>query len=618
MRASNDKSAPLAAQLRADSIRATTAAGSGHPTSSLSAADLMAVLLESHLRADWRRPRRLADDRLIFSKGHAAPLLYAMAKAGGAISDDELLSLRKFGSRIEGHPAPSLPVVDVATGSLGQGLAAAVGIALGARLLGSELRCWVLLGDSEMAEGSVYEAMELAGHYGLARVVAIVDMNRLGQRGPTMLQWDGQRYAERARAFGWNALVIDGHDRGAIDRAYSDAEASDRPVCIIARTKKGAGVSFLEDKEGWHGKALSKEEAARALAELGNPRCDLGIEMPGPGPAPAARGVVRGAYEPPRYELGSRVATREAFGDALRALGASREDVVALDGEVSNSTYSERFGKAYPDRFFEMYIAEQQLVSAAVGMQVLGLVPCASTFAAFLTRAHDQVRMAAVSRARLCLVGSHAGVSIGEDGPSQMALEDLAMMRAVGGSTVLYPSCATTVADLVRQTADLDGISYMRVTREKTPVLYGSAERFPIGGSKVVRRSDSDVAAILAAGITLHEALRAHDLLAARGIPVRVVDLYSVKPIDAATVEACARECGGRLVVVEDHWPEGGLADAVSQVFAGRAAPAITRLAVRGMPGSGTPRQLLDAAGIGADAIVGAVTDAAPERRPGA
>jgi transketolase len=478
---------------------------------------------------------------------------------------------------------------------------------MGARLLGRELRCWVLLGDSEMAEGSVYEALEVAGYYGLARIVAIVDMNRLGQRGPTMLGWDSERYAQRARAFGWNALVIDGHDRDAIDRAYTDAEASDRPVCIVARTKKGAGVSFLEDREGWHGKALSKDEAARALAELGNPAGNLRVEMAGPNPGPAARTAPARKYEPPRYEVGSRVATREAFGDALRALGDERTDVVALDGEVSNSTYSERFGKAHPDRFFEIFIAEQQLVSAAVGMQVLGLVPYASTFAAFLTRAHDQLRMAAVSRARLCLAGSHAGVSIGEDGPSQMALEDLAMLRALAGSTVLYPSCATTAVDLTHQMAGREGISYLRLTREKTPVLYGPGERFPIGGSKILRRSDADEAAVLAAGITLHEALRAHDLLAARGVLVRVVDLYSVKPIDAVTVEACARECSGRLVVVEDHRPEGGMGDAVAEVFSGRPAPAIARLAVRDLPGSGTPRELLDAAGIGADAIVAAV-----------
>jgi transketolase len=602
----NDRWAALATQLRADSIRATTAAGSGHPTSCLSAADLMGVLLDGHLRADWRRPSRLEDDRLVFSKGHAAPLLYAMAKAAGAISDEELLSLRKLGSRLEGHPTPVLPFVDVATGSLGQGLPAAVGIALAARLLGRELRCWVLLGDSEMAEGSVYEAMELSGHYGLARIVAILDMNRLGQRGPTMLEWNGEAYAARARAFGWNAMVIDGHDRAAIDRAYSDAEASDRPVLVVARTRKGGGVSFLEDREGWHGKALSRDEAARALAELGDPRSDLHVEMAGARPTPSTPARPVTPASPPRWAVGARVATREAFGDGLRALGDERADVVALDGEVGNSTYSDRFAKAHPERFFEMYIAEQQLVSAAVGLQALGLVPFASTFAAFLTRAHDQLRMAAISRARLCVVGSHAGVSIGEDGPSQMALEDLAMMRAIAGSTVLYPSCATTAAELTRQLADREGISYLRTTREKTPVLYGPGERFPIGGSKVLRRSDSDVAAILAAGITLHEALRAHDLLAAEGVHVRVVDLYSLKPIDGPTVDDCARDCG-RLVVVEDHFPEGGIAGAVAEVFAGRPAPAIIRLAVRALPGSGTPRELLDAAGIGAEAIAAAV-----------
>lgn len=618
MNVSNDRWAALATQLRADSIRATTAAGSGHPTSCLSAADLMGVLLDGHLRADWRSPARLDDDRLVFSKGHAAPLLYAMAKAAGAISDEELLSLRKLGSRLEGHPVPTLPFVDVATGSLGQGLPAAVGIALAARLLGRELRCWVLLGDSELAEGSVYEALEVAGHYGLARLVAILDMNRLGQRGPTMLQWDGDAYAARARAFGWNALLVDGHDRAAIDRAYGDAENSDRPVLVVARTRKGAGVSFLSDREGWHGKALSREEAARALAELGDAPADLRVEMAGPRPAAAPAPRAAATATPPRYDVGARVATREAFGDALRALGDERPDVVALDGEVANSTYLERFGKAHPDRFFELYIAEQQLVSAALGMQVLGLVPFAATFAAFLARAHDQLRMAAISRAHLRLAGSHAGVSIGEDGPSQMALEDLAMTRAIAGSTVLYPSCATTAADLTRQMADRAGITYLRTTREKTPVLYGPGERFPIGGSKVLRRTAGDVAAVLAAGITLHEALRAHDELAAEGLHVRVVDLYSVKPIDAATVEACARACAGRLVVVEDHLPEGGLADAVAEVFAGRPAPAITRLAVRALPGSGTPRELLDAAGIGASAIAAAVRRAVavPAERP--
>jgi transketolase len=606
----HDRWAELATQLRADSIRATTAAGSGHPTSCLSAADLMAVLLDGHLRADWRRTSRLDDDRLVLSKGHAAPLLYAMAKAAGALADEELLTLRKLGSRLEGHPRPVLPFVDVATGSLGQGLPAAVGMALASRLLGRELRFWVLLGDSEMAEGSVYEALELGGYEGLSRVVAIVDMNRLGQRGPTMLQWDGEGYAARARAFGWNALVIDGHDRVAIDRAYADAEGSDRPVLIVARTKKGAGVSFLEDREGWHGKALSPDEAARALAELGDPGTELQIEMAGPRTVSGLRAPEAQAVALPQYAVGSSVATREAFGAGLSALGDARADVVALDAEVGNSTDSERFKKAHPDRFFEVYIAEQQMISAAVGMQALGLVPFASTFAAFLSRAHDQLRMAALSAARLCLAGSHVGVSIGEDGPSQMALEDLAMMRAISGSTVLYPSCASTAAALVPQMAAREGISYLRTTRGKTAVLYPPGEPFAIGGSKVLRRSSGDVAAVLAAGITLHEALRAHALLAADGIAIRVVDLYSVKPIDAATVEACDRECQGRLIVVEDHFPEGGLGDAVSEVFQGRPAPAITRLAVRALPGSGTPRQLLDAAGIGADAIASAVRKA--------
>ena len=604
-----DRWVRLATQLRADSIRATTAAGSGHPTSSMSAADLVAVLLSDHFHYDWKDPRSLDNDRLILSKGHAAPVLYAMYKAAGALSDADLLSLRKLGSRIEGHPTPVLPYVEVATGSLGQGLAAAVGMALAARLTGRDIRCWVLLGDSEMAEGSVYEALELAGYYGLNQIVAIVDMNRLGQRGPTMVQWDGERYAARARAFGWSALLVDGHDREAVHRAYAEAESSPRPTCIVARTKKGAGVSFLEDKEGWHGKALSETESKRALAELGNPAGDLVVETKKPRRPSPPRPAKSGSFATPRYPVGTKVATREAFGDALAALGKARDDVVALDAEVSNSTFSEKLQQAEPDRFFEIYIAEQQLVSAAVGMQVFGLEPFAATFAAFFSRAYDQIRMAAISRANLCLVGSHAGVSIGEDGPSQMGLEDLAMMRAVYGSTVLYPSCANTAAELTREMASRPGIKYLRTTREKTPVLYGPEEGFPIGGSKILRQSQRDVAAILAAGITLHEALRAHELLDQIGVPVRVVDVYSVKPIDAATIETCARECH-HLIVVEDHWPQGGLADAVCEVFSGRSStPTITRLAVSGMPGSGTPQQQLEAAGISARHIF-AVVDA--------
>lgn len=615
-----DRWAALAAQLRADSIRCTTAAGSGHPSSSLSAADLAAVLLLDHLHADWTRPRALDNDRFVLSKGHASPLLYAMLKAGGAISDEELLTLRKLGSRIEGHPTPRLPWVDVATGSLGQGLPAAVGMALGARLQERDVRIWVLLGDSELAEGSVYEALELGGHLGLRQIIAVADVNRLGQRGPTMVQWDLETYAARARAFGWNAITVDGHDREALHRALTDAEASDRPVFVAARTRKGAGVSFLADKEGWHGRALPEAEAREALAELGNPPGDLRITLPPPRRAAPARAVPPSRrFQAPTYAVGAQVATREAFGDALRNLGAARPDVVALDGEVANSTYTDRFEKDHPDRFFEMYIAEQQLVSAAVGLQVFGLVPFAATFAAFLTRAADQVRMAAVSRASLCLSGSHAGVSIGEDGPSQMALEDLALFRAVHGSTVLYPSDAVCTAALVPLMAEGAGLRYLRTTRGKTPVLYGPEERFTLGGSKVLRRSDQDQVAILAAGITLHEALAAHEALARDGIRARVVDLYSVKPVDAVTLAACAEECKGRLVVVEDHWPEGGLADAVAEAFDGEPGPAIVRLAVRGMPASGTPEELLDQAGISARHIVEAVRRlVGADARPGA
>lgn len=603
----------LATQLRADSIRSTTTAGSGHPTSSMSAADLMAVLMADYLHYDFSDPHNVRNDRLIFSKGHAAPLLYSMYKAAGAITDDELLTLRKMGSRIEGHPVPEpngLPYVDVATGSLGQGLPAGVGMAFAGKMLDKlPMKVWVLLGDSEMAEGSNYEAFELAGHYGLNNLVAILDMNRLGQRGETMLGWQGDKYVERARAFGWHAILIDGHDVEAVNAAYAEAETSDLPVCIVAKTRKGEGVSFTANVEGYHGKAIPAADMPKALAELGNPDCKLVIAVQGYREGEPAPQVAAGKFVPPHYEIGTKVATREAYGDALKALGEAKPEIVALDGEVSNSTFADRFKKEFPDRFFESYIAEQQLVSAAVGVQVLGKVPFASTFAAFFARAYDQIRMAAISRANINLVGSHAGVSIGEDGPSQMALEDLAMFRCVNGSAVLYPSCATTTAHLLAQMATRKGINYMRTTREKTPVLYGPEESFPIGGSKTLRQSENDIAAVIAAGITLHESLKAYDLLLTEGIHIRVIDLYSVKPIDSATMQKAASECHGNLIVVEDHWPEGGLGDAVLEVFDGQseAHPTVTRIAVREIPGSGKPEELIDAAGISARHIVEAV-----------
>ena len=588
----------LGQQLRVDSVRASAAAGSGHPTSSLSAADLAAVLVAKHLRYRFDRPAHHTNDRLVFSKGHASPLLYSILKAAGAITDEELLSFRKSGSRMQGHPTPQIPWVDVATGSLGQGLPIAVGIALaGKRLDRLPYRVWVLCGDSEMAEGSMWEAFEHAGFSELDNLTAIVDVNRLGQRGETMRGWDTESYARRARAFEWHAIEIDGHDVEQIDRAYTEAAATKgKPTVIVARTLKGRGVSSVEDKDGFHGKAL--DEAAAAVEELGGiRRMSVEVRPPRRGRAPK---TVSEPFVAPTYPVGSSVATRRGYGDALAALGAARSNVVALDAEVSNSTYAETFAEAYPDRYFEMYIAEQLMVAAAVGMQVRGYVPFASSFAAFLTRAYDFIRMAAVSRADVKLVGSHAGVSIGQDGPSQMGLEDIAAFRAVYESTVLYPSDPNQAAKLVGEMVDQSGIVYMRTTRENTPVIYGADEQFAIGGSRLVRASDNDDVTIVAAGITLHEARIAADKLQAEGISARVIDLYSVKPIDAKTLMSAAAATGA-IVTVEDHWREGGIGDAVLDVFANQTVrPRVVKLAVKSMPGSGTPTEMLAAAGIDA------------------
>ncbi len=604
----------LAQQLRVDSIRSTTKAGSGHPSSSMSAADLMAVLLYEHFTYDFQNPKNPNNDHLIFSKGHAAPLLYAIYKATGGISDQEMMTLRQFGSRIEGHPVPILPYVDVATGSLGQGLPIGVGIGLAGKYLDKlPYRIWVVLGDSEMSEGSIYEALELGGHYKLNNLIGILDMNRLGQRGPTMLGWDGDAYAARARAFGWHAIEIDGHNLDQIAAAYQEAlQQTDQPTLIIARTIKGKGFPEIEDQLGWHGKALPQDAADRAIQGLGGVR-DIYVEVRKP---ETSQGPSRPAPQPvqlPRYTVGSGVATRNAYGDALKSLGAARADVVAVDGEVSNSTFAETFAHAYPDRFFEQYIAEQQMVSSAIGLGVRGYSCFASTFAAFFSRAYDFIRMAAISRANIKLCGSHAGVSIGQDGPSQMALEDLAMMRAVHNSIVLYPCDGNQTAHLVESMADFRGISYLRTTREKTPVIYGPDESFPIGGSKVLRQSANDKVTIVAAGITLPEALKAYDQLQSEGISVRVIDAYSVKPIDRKTLLDAAQATSGRIITVEDHWIEGGLGDAVLEAFSGVegswpsvALPRVVKLAVREMPGSGAPEELLDAAGITAKHIVAA------------
>ncbi len=571
----------LGQQLRVDAVRASAKAGSGHPTSSMSAADLAAVLLAAHLRYDFEQPKSPANDRLVFSKGHASPLVYGLFRAAGALSEDDLLSYRQFGSRLEGHPTPALPWVDVATGSLGQGLPIGVGMALAGKQLDRlPFRVWAICGDSEMAEGSMWEAIEHAAHYELDNLTAIVDVNRLGQRGETMHGWDLASYSNRLRAFGWHAIEIDGHDVEAIDAAYREAEAtSGRPTAIVAKTIKGKGYSKIEDAGGWHGKAVAEE----AVEELGGVR-NIRVDVPKP-PSGEAHRFELVAHDWPRYDVGGKVSTRKAYGEALAALGGERGDVVALDGEVSNSTYAEIFRDAHPERYFEMYIAEQQMVAAAVGMQVLGWKPFASTFAAFMSRAYDFVRMAAISRATLKLCGSHAGVSIGEDGPSQMALEDIAAFRALHGSTVLYPCDGNQTAKLVRAMADVDGISFLRTTRADTPVIYGADEEFEVGGSKVVRSSNDDDVTIVAAGITLHEALEAADTLAADGVNARVIDLYSVKPLDMTTLREAAEATGGRIVTVEDHWPEGGIGEAVLSAFADtHERPRVVKLAVRDMP----------------------------------
>src|ERR1700737_933109 len=537
----------LAQQLGVKGIRSSTAAGSGHPTSSMSAADLMAVLITRYFLYDWNDPKQPNNDHLIFSKGHASPLLYAIFKAVGVISDDELLTFRKFGSRLEGHPTPVLPWVDVATGSLGQGLPIAVGVALaGHKLDQLPYHVWTLTGDSELAEGSIWEGLDKAGYYGLSNFTAIFDINRLGQRGPTEYEWETDVYRDRVQAFGCRAIVIDGHDLEQIDQALRQARAATaKPTVVIARTVKGKGFSEIENKDGWH-------------------------------------------------------------GDALTALGA-RPTVVAMDGEVSNSTFAEEFAKAYPERFFEMFIAEQQLVATAVGMSVRHYIPFASTFAAFFSRAYDFIRMAAISQANIRLSGSHAGVEIGEDGPSQMALEDLAMMRAIHGSTVLYPSDATSTAHLVEAMADQPGISYIRTTRGAYPVLYDQGTKFPIGGSKVVRSDPNDRVTLIGAGVTVHNCLAAADELEAEGIKTRVIDLYSVKPVDKVTLQEAAALTRGRLVVVEDHYPEGGIGAAVMEALASDMdPPRIVHLAVRGLPGSGKPVELMDKAEISARHIVAA------------
>jgi transketolase len=610
----------VATRLRIESIRATTAAGSGHPSSAASAADLVAALFFAVMRVDPDDPRSPASDRFVLSKGHAAPLLYAAWAELGVVPRAALTTLRSLDSDLEGHPTPRLPFVDVATGSLGQGLSAGVGLALGARWLESDGRVFVLLGDGETAEGSVWEAAQMAGHERLSNLIAIVDVNGLGQSGPTMLDHDLSAYQRRFTAFGWSATIVDGHDLRQVVPALRRARQSRRrPTAILARTVKGQGIAGIAGQEGWHGKPLPAEAAERAIAAL---EAKLHHIPPPLVQRPRARPGARAQAQPlPEARRYADVATREAYGDALVRLGAGDPSVVALDGDVKNSTYAERFREAYPARFVEAYIAEQNMVGAATGLAAQGWIPFASSFACFLTRAADQLRMAAISRSNIKLCGSHAGVSIGEDGPSQMGLEDLALFRALPESVVLYPADGASTDACVLLAGRHRGLVYLRTTRMKTPAIYGPDDAFALGGLKVLRSGEHDALTIVAAGITLHEALAAHDQLAGHGIAVRVIDLYCVKPVDDQGLLEAARRTGNRLLVVEDHYPAGGLGDAVRDAVSG-AGVTVHHLAVREIPRSGPPLKLLERYGIGRAAIVTAVRELietpAPVEQPAA
>ncbi len=602
----------IATRLRIDSVVATTEAGTGHPSTCMSAAELVAALFFAEMRYDPADPDNQDNDRFVLSKGHGAPVLYAAWAEAGIIRREDLVTLRKFNSDLEGHPTPRLPWVDVATGSLGQGLCAGIGIALNARRIKSDYRTYVLMGDGETAEGSVWEAAQIAVADALDSLCAIVDVNGLGQSRATQLDHDMDAHAARWRGFGWHVIVLDGHDLHAILDALAQARAAKRrPTVLLARTVKGQGVSFIAGKQGWHGRAFKKgEEADAALNEL---RSQLvPEEEPTPKPQPPAS-VARPA--PKRasvgalpYKLGDLIATREAYGSAIARLGAGDDRIVALDADVGNSTFSEKFEKQFPDRFYENFIAEQSMLGSAMGLAARGAIPFPSTFAAFLTRAYDFIRMAAISNLNIKMAGSHAGVSIGEDGPSQMALEDLAMMRAEPNIAVLYPCDAVSTEKLIEEMAYRPGPAYMRTSRPKTPVIYGNDETFPIGGLKVLRRTDADVATVVGAGVTVFEALKAHDTLKAQGTPIRVIDLYSLQPVDAETLTQCARDTGGRLITVEDHYHAGGIGDAVAEAVAAGGFTVERRLCVHEIPRSGLPDELLDHYGISAQHIVAAVT----------
>ena len=591
-------------KLRIHSVRTTTKAGSGHPSTCLSAADIVSALFFHVMRYDPHDPTNPNNDRFVLSKGHAAPLLYAAYAEVGAIPVEKLDTLREIDSELEGHPTPRFKWSEVATGSLGQGLSIGVGMAFNGKLDKLDYQVYVMMGDGESAEGSVWEAAALASHYKLDNLIGIVDVNRMGQSQNTMYEFDIESYQKRFEAFGWHAIGIDGHNMSEILAALDEAKNTvDQPTVIVAKTLKGKGVSLIEDKDGWHGKPIPEEDMASALKELDKPVPDYEFKIECPPKSEVSLPTTSGEIEPPNYEIGEEVATRSGFGTGLAKLGDVNPLVVSLDGDTKNSTYAQDFMEAHPERYFECFIAEQNMVGAAVGLSSRGKIPFASTFAAFLTRAFDHIRMSAISAANIKYVGSHCGTSIGQDGPSQMGLEDIAMMRAIPNSVVVYPSDAVAAEKLVAEVAQHKGIAYIRTSRPKTPVLYPNDEEFKIGGSKVLRSSDNDAVTVVTAGVTIHEALKAYKILKEEGINIRIIDAYSVKPIDAETLKKAAAETNNTIICVEDHYYDGGLGDAVLSAV-GEDGVRVHKMAIKELPRSGQPEELMELYGISSECIV--------------
>uniref|UniRef100_A0A8I3Q4Y1 Transketolase n=5 Tax=Canis lupus familiaris TaxID=9615 RepID=A0A8I3Q4Y1_CANLF len=598
-------------RLRISSIQATTAAGSGHPTSCCSAAEIMAVLFFHTMRYKPQDPRNPHNDRFVLSKGHAAPILYAVWAEAGFLTEEELLNLRKITSDLDGHPVPKQAFTDVATGSLGQGLGAACGMAYTGKYFDkASYRVYCMMGDGELSEGSVWEAMAFASIYKLDNLIAILDINRLGQSDPTPLQHQVDVYQKRCESFGWHAVIVDGHSVEELCKAFG--QAKHQPTAIIAKTFKGRGIPGIEDKDGWHGKPLPKNMADQIVQEIYNQIQSQKkiLVTPPQEDAPSVNITNIRMPSPPSYKVGDKIATRKAYGQALAKLGRAHDRIIALDGDTKNSTFSEIFRKEHPDRFIECYIAEQNMVSVAVGCATRNrTVPFCSAFGAFFTRAFDQIRMAAISESNINFCGSHCGVSIGEDGPSQMALEDLAMFRSIPTATIFYPSDGVSTEKAVELAANTKGICFIRTSRPENAIIYNNNEDFQIKQAKVVLKSKDDQVTVIGAGVTLHEALAAAELLKKEKINIRVLDPFTIKPLDRNLILESARATKGRIVTVEDHYYEGGIGEAVSSALVGEPGITVSRLAVGEVPRSGKPAELLKMFGIDRDAIAQAVRD---------